>query len=299
MAARPLIVFLHVPKCAGTSLRLQLTQRLHPDALLGLYRDQPDYLGSPAATDTFLRALPDARKRRLRVVIGHQVYRGLGEHFPGRRLRTIALVRDPVQRALSEWAFQRMRHEQGTVFEAAVRRRLARIFAEGTDFAAWLRRTRGADAGLASFFRRWASGRAFDPARVSWHETLRALAEVELGVVEEPRDLIWALCQVGPGFALPGPSSRANRSRPYLGADERAALVAAHAGRFLRDRELYRRARAASRARWAHPLRALAGAGLQRGWALAQRLERGLDPLREGLVQRFHDLDAWLAAGRR
>jgi hypothetical protein len=96
----PTILFLHIGKCGGTSLREAVREALPSDRRAFIY-DPADNPGALTVAD--LEALSDAHKRQLRIVMGHFAY-GLDETLP-QPSKYVTMVRNPVDRVASMWAF--------------------------------------------------------------------------------------------------------------------------------------------------------------------------------------------------
>ncbi|WP_026380951.1 sulfotransferase family protein [Afifella pfennigii] len=100
---RPLYLFCHVPKCAGSTVEGHFDRHL-PGRLLfpprrrGFLRD----LGG-GYTDT--RRLPEGLDT-LDFVGGHSLSRRIASHFPGRELRECVLIREPVSLTVSYYNFR-------------------------------------------------------------------------------------------------------------------------------------------------------------------------------------------------
>ena len=91
---------MHVPKAAGTTLRT-IVERQYPP--MNLYKITADIQGDQIR----FRSLPERRKRDYRAVFGHFCY-GLHDALPEHTKYTyVTLLRDPVERAISEWAYCR------------------------------------------------------------------------------------------------------------------------------------------------------------------------------------------------
>jgi hypothetical protein len=91
------LVFLHIPKTAGLSLR---------EVLLERNGDRPTYrIITPVRDSERLRALPHAEREALALVEGH-LYYGVHELLP-RPCIYVTMLRDPVERVLSYYSFVR------------------------------------------------------------------------------------------------------------------------------------------------------------------------------------------------
>ena len=94
---REALIFLHIPKTAGTTLNRIIEWQYSPFAI---YTIDPYRI---RATAERLKRLPEARRRRLRVVRGHLSY-GIHECLP-QGATYITMLRDPVARVLSAYYF--------------------------------------------------------------------------------------------------------------------------------------------------------------------------------------------------
>jgi hypothetical protein len=94
---RKALVFLHIPKTAGTTLNRIIEWQYSPFAIFTIdpYRIR--------ATPERLKRLSEGRRRRLRVVRGHLFY-GIHEFLP-QGATYITMLRDPVARVLSAYYF--------------------------------------------------------------------------------------------------------------------------------------------------------------------------------------------------
>ena len=93
----PAVIFLHIPKTAGTTLNRIIESQYSPFAI---YTMDPYRI---RATAERFKRLPEARRRRFRVVRGHLLY-GIHEFLP-QGATYITMLRDPVARALSAYYF--------------------------------------------------------------------------------------------------------------------------------------------------------------------------------------------------
>ena len=94
---REAVIFLHIPKTAGTTLNRIIERQYSPFAIFTIdpYRIR--------ATVERLKRFPEERRRRLRVVRGHLFY-GIHEFLP-QGATYITVLRDPVARLLSAYYF--------------------------------------------------------------------------------------------------------------------------------------------------------------------------------------------------
>jgi hypothetical protein len=94
---REALIFLHIPKTAGTTLNRIIEWQYSP---LAIFTIDPHRF---RATAERLKRLPEARRRRFQVVRGHLFY-GLHEFLP-QGATYVTLLRDPVARMLSSYYF--------------------------------------------------------------------------------------------------------------------------------------------------------------------------------------------------
>ena len=94
---RKALIFLHIPKTAGTTLNRIIEWQYSPFEIFTMdpYRIR--------ATPERLKRLPERRRRRLRMVRGHMLY-GVHESLP-QGATYFTMLRDPVARALSTYYF--------------------------------------------------------------------------------------------------------------------------------------------------------------------------------------------------
>jgi hypothetical protein len=108
---RPLYLFYHMPKCAGTTLIAHLAEEM-PERLLrprvrrGFFKEfgggVADMRGLPAGLDA------------IDVVAGHTASQGVARAFPGRDVRPIVMLRDPASFLVSIYNYrERQSAEKG------------------------------------------------------------------------------------------------------------------------------------------------------------------------------------------
>ena len=100
--AKPTVLFMHIPKTAGTAFREAIAQNFLLSEIAYLYPTPPGFLVSD------LRALPLDQRRRFRMIMGHFQF-GMDEALP-QKSEYITIVREPTARVLSQYAY--LRHWQ-------------------------------------------------------------------------------------------------------------------------------------------------------------------------------------------
>ena len=106
--SRPL-VFLHIPKTAGTSLVAALIDTLHPRTVIGgfdrvLFGDYDDFTSFDEALRREVHLSPDTLAAA-DLISGHIAYSSLRQRFPGAQFVTV--LREPISRLLSHWLYWR------------------------------------------------------------------------------------------------------------------------------------------------------------------------------------------------
>jgi len=121
----PVHFFLHVPKCAGTTVEAHFSRTLGDAFMIAPRWRNPlrDVIGNRYPS------LSPARLAHVRLVSGHSLSRSLAAKFPGRPVRASVLLRDPVSFLLSFYNYRWARHRE-------------RGEPEPPDFAVWRRTQR-------------------------------------------------------------------------------------------------------------------------------------------------------------
>lgn len=110
---RPFYLFLHLPKCAGSTINFHIQEKYSIKSLHLPTIATPILTGLnevPWATrdwlDAYISHLPDVRRRSIRIVYGHLAYLGIHNLFRGEP-RYFAFLRNPVDRVVSQynWGF--------------------------------------------------------------------------------------------------------------------------------------------------------------------------------------------------
>jgi hypothetical protein len=94
---REALIFLHIPKTAGTTLNRIIEWQYNP---VSIFTVDPHRI---RATVARFKTFSEQRRRRFRVVRGHLIY-GIHEFLP-QGATYITMLRDPVARVLSTYAF--------------------------------------------------------------------------------------------------------------------------------------------------------------------------------------------------
>ncbi len=104
----PVHFFLHVPKCAGTTVERHFARTLGEGFLLAPRWRNPlrDVIGNR------YRGLAPEDLAGVRAVSGHSLSRSLAEKFPGREVKCSVLLRDPVSYLVSFYNYRWARHEE-------------------------------------------------------------------------------------------------------------------------------------------------------------------------------------------
>jgi tetratricopeptide (TPR) repeat protein len=97
---RPVYFLLHIPKTAGQTVQVHLAEHCAPGAFWQSHRTVRPGRGAPPDD------LPSLA--RARVISGHHIGRSLEDLFPGREIRRVLLLRDPLELQISLYNWQMM-----------------------------------------------------------------------------------------------------------------------------------------------------------------------------------------------
>lgn len=115
--AHPLWIFLHVPKCGGTTLKAHLERHFTMDEQLVEFSNWGRRYRKDRGRAEFADRAPDARARA-EVLAGHQLDYGIHRLVPGGRdARYFTVVRDPAERCVSLYNFRWSRGHAPDDFE--------------------------------------------------------------------------------------------------------------------------------------------------------------------------------------
>jgi len=113
-----LYVFLHLPKCAGDTVRFHIENSFRKDEVIPLYLHDIYYnikLNKKLRfTDfekivSYLKSLNKEQKAKIKVIHGHAVFYGIHKFF-NKKVRYITTIRDPVSRTVSLYNFRKTQH---------------------------------------------------------------------------------------------------------------------------------------------------------------------------------------------
>lgn len=113
-------VFLHIPKTAGTSVRILFEHNCPRRRLLRVY---PEHLPNWSITQAELASLPAAQLAGIEVVFGHFPF-GIHRHLP-RPGRYVTVLRDPVERVVSHYYHHVRRVAAGRAADVPIDRAVA------------------------------------------------------------------------------------------------------------------------------------------------------------------------------
>lgn len=99
----PVIIFLHIPKTAGTTLQTIINKQFKREYVYEL-----DNSNAQKSMEKF-QHLPDSEKQKYKVILGHMWF-GLHRYLP-RASTYITVLRDPVDRVVSHYYFVKRRKD--------------------------------------------------------------------------------------------------------------------------------------------------------------------------------------------
>ena len=106
--------FIHVPKTAGSSFRQELASRLKPEANIVVDRAPSDLPHRERLAAAVKQFLADPKYRKCRFASGHVPYVLARPIFAQRKpLRLVTMLRDPVERVISDFRYQRTAAHSG------------------------------------------------------------------------------------------------------------------------------------------------------------------------------------------
>ena len=111
MTKKPLYIFLHTPKCAGTTVVKHLVYFAEKESYLHLWVNSlPDGIKTNKEyTEKQILSIPKEKRDKIKILIGHNVYYGIDKLFPNREPRYITFLRNPVKIKFSSYNYGRTR----------------------------------------------------------------------------------------------------------------------------------------------------------------------------------------------
>ncbi|MAH06851.1 hypothetical protein CMI38_01210 [Candidatus Pacearchaeota archaeon] len=201
----PLYVFIHVPKCAGTTIRENIIRNFDESEVLQLYGNVFPFLTDIGEIRDYLESL--GNKDIIKVIFGHWAFYGIHELFPNRDVRYVLFLRDPVSRTISHYNWDRGRYFN---LDDITKKK---VFPEGKgdfSFSSWFKnRSKNIDEhnpiDKNNFIFRFLSSKAIDytlDSGLSWDLKLSLLKEVMdkmyfVGISENKLDVLFVYKLLG------------------------------------------------------------------------------------------------------
>lgn len=145
-SADSLYIFVHIPKCAGSSFGFYLKKQLEKSQLLavsytvmGPERRKNEILYTQRDLDEFLSRQSLEYRESLAAIAGHLCYYGMHSHF-SRDCRYITFFRDPAERLYSHYLFLLRRHENGALLTPRLKQSLLNRHGHCIPFDEWIER---------------------------------------------------------------------------------------------------------------------------------------------------------------
>jgi len=112
-----LYIFVHLPKCAGSTICYHIEKNFESDEIIKLYEERISIAKDELAPHSlhkvkkYLLSIPEAKREHIKVIYGHGVPYGIHTLFK-KPARYITLTREPLARTVSGYNFQRMQYEK-------------------------------------------------------------------------------------------------------------------------------------------------------------------------------------------
>jgi hypothetical protein len=98
-ANKTTVFFLHIPKCAGSTLSFEIIKNQYKSGKYVFFYDQ----GYPVMVDR-LKGMSRAEQRKIECIAGHFFF-GIQEYYIARPVTFITILRDPIERVISHYYF--------------------------------------------------------------------------------------------------------------------------------------------------------------------------------------------------
>lgn len=92
------VVFVHIPKTAGTTLHLVIERQYHPRKVVSIYTDEEN-----ADQINRLQNFPATQKQKIKVIKGHTFFRW--HQLLSQPCAYFTLLRNPIERFISNYYF--------------------------------------------------------------------------------------------------------------------------------------------------------------------------------------------------
>ena len=100
----PLYVFLHVPKCAGSTIRTHIVKNFKKNQFVFAYSYSKRKQNKWPIED-YIKFLTQKEKDNLKIIIGHKLCYGIHDLFKNREVRYITFVREPCESFISKYNY--------------------------------------------------------------------------------------------------------------------------------------------------------------------------------------------------
>jgi hypothetical protein len=98
-----------MPKCAGTTFRVHIENNLAEDEILPLYVNIDKRYRDRDFVREYITSLPEEKKRKVKLVYGHEVHYGIHEWL-GRKGMYFTFLRHPLPRTISWYNYRRQKN---------------------------------------------------------------------------------------------------------------------------------------------------------------------------------------------
>lgn len=110
---RNLYIFIHIPKCAGTTLRENILLNYSSKEVLCIYKKYHQDFSDSKKVENFISNLSEKRRKQIKVIIGHIVHYGIHKLFLDRVPQYVTFLRNPFDRIFSFYNYHRTMLDNG------------------------------------------------------------------------------------------------------------------------------------------------------------------------------------------